>query len=92
MLINFGWAKNEKSYEKYRALPPGLQKKYEKGKELPPGWQKKLRKGDVLDETIYSHGEFIEEDESDGAIVIQVDDRIIRLYENTREIIEIINE
>jgi hypothetical protein len=28
--------------QKYRALPPGLQKKYARTGTLPPGWQKKM--------------------------------------------------
>ena len=28
--------------ERYRSLPPGLQKKIRRGGQLPPGWRKKL--------------------------------------------------
>ncbi len=78
-------AKNDKSEQ----LPPGLEKKVARGEPLPPGWQKKLHVGDTLDYAVYHHGEIIRRD-SDGIVTVSVDGRIIRVIENTREIIEIL--
>jgi len=87
-------------YEKYdkrehkphsKEVPYGLYKRQENtGKPLPPGWQKKLHKGDILDKDVYDHGKVIRPRDKDGRVVIQVDNKVIRLYEATREIIEIL--
>ena len=72
-------------------LPYGLQKKLKKGKPLPPGWQKKLRVGGVLDPGIYSHGDIVIPLDSYGLVTIRVEGKLIRLYQATREIAEILN-
>lgn len=73
------------------SLPYGLQKKLKKGKPLPPGWQKKLRVGGVLDPWIYSHGDIVIPLDSNGLVTIRVEGKLIRLYQATREIAEILN-
>ena len=73
------------------SLPYGLQKKSKKGKSLPPGWQKKLRVGGVLDPWIYSHGDIVIPLDSNGLVTIRVEGKLIRLYQATREIAEILN-
>lgn len=70
-------------------LPPGLKMNHERGKPLPPGWQKKLKVGHVLDEQVYEHGEVVAR--RDGVITIRVDDRLIRLARDTREILDILS-
>ena len=70
-------------------LPPGLKMNHERGKPLPPGWQKKLKVGDVLDEQVYAHGQVVAR--GDGVITIRVDDRLIRLAKDTREILDILS-
>lgn len=79
-------AKNDKGHN----LPPGLQKKLERGKPLPPGWDKKLSRGDILDEGVYSRGKIVSPVGKDGTVSIEVEGRIFRLYNNTREIIDIL--
>ena len=81
-------AKNDKKKDKQ--LPPGLQKKAASGKALPPGWQKKLAKGEKMDTEVYKHGEIIVPINRHGEITLRVDDKVVRLYKATREIIEVL--
>ena len=73
-----------------KSLPPGLQKKAAQGKPLPPGWQKKLAKGDILSRDIFSRGEIISPRDREGRVSVNVDGTVIRVMENTREIIDIL--
>ncbi|MDH4318439.1 MAG: hypothetical protein OEV64_08635 [Desulfobulbaceae bacterium] len=78
-------------------LPPGLVKKVERGKELPPGWRMKLQKGEVLDERVYHLGQPVPEREIKllpplllpGTKIIKVEDKIIRLKDATRTILDV---
>lgn len=79
-------AKNNKE----KQLPPGLQKKVASGKQLPPGWQKKLAKGERIDEQVYSQGQIIVPINEHGEITLRVDDKVVRLYKATKEIIEVL--
>jgi len=79
-------AKNDKN----TSLPPGLQKKAASGKALPPGWQMKLAPGKKMDTEVYQQGEIIVPINSHGEITLRVDDKVVRLYKATREIIEIL--
>ncbi|WP_207063574.1 hypothetical protein [Motiliproteus sp. SC1-56] len=72
-----------------KRLPPGLQKKEQRGQALPPGWQKKLSRGDVLDEDIYRESTVIKDDK--GLVTIRVEGKLIKVIENTREIVEILD-
>ena len=90
------FAKSEKKLKKQKQLPPGLEKKYERTGELPPGWQKKLIKGEVLDSRIYKASKHINElpkgykiEPKAGTEILQVEDRIIRIKKNTKEILDI---
>lgn len=76
--------------KKDKPLPPGLQKKMERGGELPPGWQKKLAKGEILDRRVYNRGTVITPMDERGIITIRVEDRVLRLYKASREIVEIL--
>ena len=89
-------AKNEEKFKKQKQLPPGLEKKYERTGELPPGWQKKLIKGEVLDSGIYKASKHIIElpkgykiEPKTGTEILQIEDRIIRIKKNTKEILDI---
>ena len=73
-----------------KTLPAGLEKKVARGGELPPGWKKKLQKGEKLDQQVVDQGKVIESDSKLGTVTIKVDDKIIRLAEATREIIDIL--
>lgn len=74
-----------------KSLPPGLEKKLEKGQPLPPGWQKKLAPGQFLAEDYYRHARVIKQPTADGIISVQIEDTIIELFENTREIVRILD-
>ncbi|MCK5360884.1 MAG: hypothetical protein KAJ95_09680 [Gammaproteobacteria bacterium] len=75
---------------KDKPLPPGLQKKVDRGESLPPGWQKKLHKGEILDYQVYRHGRVVIPVNHEGILTINVDGKLIRLMEATREIIDIL--
>lgn len=85
----------ERSYSSQQqsasSLPYGLQKKLKKGKSLPPGWQKKLYVGSVLDPRIYSHGDIVVPLDRHGLVTLRVEGKLIRLYQASREIVEILN-
>ena len=70
--------------------PPGLQKNAETGKPLPPGWQKKLAKGEVLDKEIYQQRKIVVPIDSNGLITVSIEDKLIRLFEATREVVEVL--
>ncbi|WP_300418175.1 hypothetical protein [uncultured Pseudoalteromonas sp.] len=74
----------------YRDLPPGLYKKVGHGGGLPPGWYKRYRHGDILDRDIYRHGRVIKRRDRNGIIAIEIDDRLIHLVHDTREILSIV--
>ncbi|HEY9030270.1 MAG TPA: hypothetical protein VIM93_02835 [Kangiella sp.] len=83
---------------KKKTLPKGLQKKYERTGELPPGWEKKLQRGEVLSEDVYRYGQPLPVDlkrqlpyTPEGSEIIEVEGKIIRVLENSREIIDILN-
>ncbi len=77
---------------KNKTLPPGLQKKAEQGKSLPPGWQKKLSKGQVIDRDIYVGGKIIAPLDPLGIVTIKIDDRILRVMDKSRRIVDILHE
>lgn len=79
------YAKHDKSQ-----LPPGLQKKAAKNKQLPPGWQKKLQKGNILDKEVYQQSQIVAPINPLGIVTIRIDDRVIRLYKETRKIVDIL--
>lgn len=76
---------------KGKSLPPGLQKKVDRGEALPPGWQKKLVVGETLDKKVYDHGDIIFKDIENGLVTIKVEGKIVKLINNTREIVEILD-
>ena len=75
----------------YRDLPPGLYKKVGHGGRLPPGWYKRYHHGDILDHDIYRHGRVIKRRNRNGIIAIEIDDRLIHLVHDTREILSIVS-
>ncbi len=88
---NANWKKSKKP------LPPGLQKKVARGGELPPGWKKKLEVGAVLDPEVDAQASSLPEEilrrlpESEaGTEILRVGDEIIRVIENSREIVDIL--
>jgi len=77
-------------------LPPGLAKQYRAGKPLPPGWQKKVHNGYVIEDdwngyfypVEYETFPFLER-EPDTRLY-WYGDRIVRVYEPRREVIDVI--
>lgn len=85
-----GFAMNNALAKIDKQLPPGLQKKVDRGQALPSGWQMKLAKGKKMDEAVYKKGEIIIPINEHGEITLRVDDKVVRLYKATKEIIEIL--
>lgn len=86
LLSGIGAAKDVKE----KSLPPGLQKKVARGGELPPGWQDKLIVGEYLDYDIYRRGRVVLPVGDSGMVTVEIEGRMIRLIEATREIVEIL--
>ena len=74
------------------SLPPGLQKKVEQGKRLPPGWERKLELGRVLDRDIYRYGDVLYRNRDDGHVTVRIENKVVRLIENSLEIIAILDD
>jgi hypothetical protein len=80
-----------------RGLPPGLAKNLERGKPLPPGWQKKVSRGYVIEDDYYEHFHPVSYDLFPGVQRVpetrlyQYGDRIVRVYEPRREVIDVIH-
>lgn len=86
------------SSSKHKRLPPGLAKKVARGKRLPPGWEKKLACGETFSPILYEHAipvpEYIIRDlppQPRGTILISVEGKIVRLYEATKTIIDVLD-
>jgi hypothetical protein len=73
-----------------KQLPPGLQKKVERGQSLPPGWQTKVAKGEILDMEIYQQGQIVVPVDNRGLITIRLEGKLVKLYEATREVVEVL--
>lgn len=93
------WQKGEASWKKKdKQLPPGLQKKVDRGGELPPGWQKKLEIGSTLETDLDEQARSLPEEilkrlpqAPENTEIIQIGDEIVRVIENTREIVDILS-
>lgn len=81
---------SEAKTNKDKSLPPGLEKKVNRMGQLPPGWQKKLAVGKHLDTQVYKNASIMAPVQNDGIVTVEVDGRVIRLIEATREIVEIL--
>jgi hypothetical protein len=84
--------------KKKKSLPPGLRKKLERGGELPPGWQKKVARGEVLDADLYRQSRSLPDDLldrltdlPDGTEVRLLDDRAVRVIDDTRLILDVLS-
>ncbi len=86
--VSFSAAEAKPDNEKQ--LPHGLQKKLARSGELPPGWEKKLRLGEPLDNDIYNAAHIVAPLDQHGVITVEIEGRIIRLIQASREIIEIL--
>lgn len=87
-------------FEGYRGephgLPPGLAKNLQRGKPLPPGWQKKLNQGQIVDRDLWDDFRPVEPAWFPGVPIIPgtglywYGDRIVRVHQPTREILDVI--
>jgi hypothetical protein len=82
--------------KKKKKLPPGLKKKLERGGELPPGWQEKVARGEVLDADLYGRSSPLPREllkrlsSKDGTELRLLDDRVVRIMDGTRAILDIL--
>ncbi len=88
--------KRKTSQKSHKNLPPGLQKKVARGKALPPGWQKKIAAGQSLDYQLYRQSKGLPElllqrlpQPPAGSEILRVEDKIIRINEATRTILDV---
>lgn len=90
-------AKSQDENSGKKRLPPGLKKKLERGGELPPGWQKKVARGEVMDLQVYQRAKPISADlirilppQPRGTAIVVVEGKVVRLWEATRTIIDVL--
>lgn len=79
-----------------RGLPPGLAKNLQRGKPLPPGWQKKVHGGYVIEDDLKDYFQPLEYSLFPVLEIVPntrlylYGNRIVRVYEPRREVIDII--
>ncbi len=82
--------------DKEHGLPPGLAKNLDRAKPLPPGWRDKVSRGYVIEDDYQDYFYPLENDLFPGMEVIpdtrlyRYGDRIVRVYEPRREVIDMI--
>jgi hypothetical protein len=71
-------------------------KKAARSAKLPPGWQKKITRGEVLPEIVYAQAQPLPEvvirklpPPPAGTILVILDDKVLRLLEATRTIVDV---
>jgi hypothetical protein len=71
-------------------------KKAARSAKLPPGWQKKITRGEVLPATVYAQAQPLPEvviwklpPPPAGTILVILDDKVLRLLEATRTIVDV---
>lgn len=79
--------------EERRALPPGLAKK---GK-IPPGWRKKLARGKPVPMDVWEQRQPLPEDiritlpvPPEGVVLVRIHDRVLKVRESTRELLDVL--
>lgn len=85
-----------KGYESQpQGLPPGLAKNLRRGKPLPPGWQKKVNEGSILDDETFGLFDVLEDalfpnlKRKPDTKLYLYGDRVVRVYEPKRQVIDI---
>ena len=77
--------------EARKQLPPGLAKK----NKLPPGWQKKLAPGHRVPDDVWERRVALPKEiklpEEKGTIRVRIDDRVVKVAERTREVLDVLN-
>ena len=82
----------KEKHEKEKELPKGLEKKLAKDGSLPPGWEKKLSKGQIIDQSILGNGRILNSKDypyMKNSQIYQVENRVFRVAEDTKMILEI---
>ena len=94
-LVDMRTAQSKKSGPA-KAPPPGAAKKGAPSAKLPPGWQKKIVRGEVLPQTVYAQAQPLPEvvlqklpPPPAGTILVTLDDKVVRLLEATRTIVDV---
>ncbi|MBK1882672.1 hypothetical protein JIN85_09605 [Luteolibacter pohnpeiensis] len=87
-------------FSKYRdndhGLPPGLAKNLHRGKSLPPGWQDKVAPGYRIQDDWWPLFTLVPSDWfpglqlETGIRLYQYNDRLVRVYEPTHEVIDVV--
>ena len=79
-----------------KTLPPGLAKKQARGGTLPPGWQMKVARGEVMDYEVYNNTSPLPEELlrklstiPEGTVLIQVGNKIVKVIEASRKIVDL---
>ena len=80
-----------------RNLPPGLAKKGARGKRLPPGWERDLAAGRTFPQNVYEQSHPIPvhiiqqlPPQPQGTMLVTLNGKIVRLYEATKTIIDVL--
>ncbi len=60
-------------------------------KALPDGWRNELSKGKVLDYDVYKKGKVVYRDPSKGTVALRLENKVVRLVESTREIVDVLH-
>lgn len=81
-----------------RQPPPGLQKRAHFGGELPPGWQSRVQRQHMISTDIYSGAYSIPAEllrqlppQPAGTHLVEVGNRIARIYNNTRRVADYVD-
>ncbi len=81
---------------KRKSLPPGLAKKLARGGTLPPSWQMKVARGEVMDYEAYNNASPLPEELlrklstiPEGTVLLQVGDKIVKVIEASRKIVDL---
>ena len=91
-----GVSAKKKGKVKNKSLPPGLARKLARGGELPPGWQMKVARGEVMDYEIYNNASLLPEELlrklssiPKGTVLLQVGNKIVKVIEASRKIVDL---
>ncbi|AXR07234.1 hypothetical protein D0Y50_13275 [Salinimonas sediminis] len=72
-------------------MPHGMDDKIALQSELPSNWQAQLAKGEVLDVELFRQGRVVYRDASNGLVALRLENKLVRMVEQTREIVDVLN-
>ncbi|EXJ11166.1 MULTISPECIES: hypothetical protein [Nitrincola] len=85
-------------HNKYRDLPPGLQRKMARSERLPRGWQRKLVRGEVMPQELYRYATPLPANYRTRARIdgrntelVLLGDKVVRLVEGRGTIVDVID-